>query len=117
MFCMLMLFKYCVANRPNLFYRCILNLTVARWRNTPVPATNTLIHFFGICGQISLNGLLSIEIEGITLNVGPPTQSPATSGPPDDGGSPSKKRRFQTHASPRSTALMSLSSQQLFSPM
>jgi hypothetical protein len=38
-----------------------------------------------------LNGLLSIEIKGITLNVGPPAQLPATSGPPDDGGSPSKK--------------------------
>ena len=34
--------------------------------------------------------MLGIEIEGITLNVGPPPQAPG--GSPDDDGSPSKKR-------------------------
>ena len=117
MFCMLILFKYCIANQLNPLYKCILNHTLAQCMNTPVPAANTLIHFFDICAQISLNSLLSIEIEGITLNVGPLTQSPATSGPPDDGRSPLKKCHFQTHASPCSTLSTSLSSQQLFYPM
>jgi hypothetical protein len=90
---------------------------MARWKNTPAPAFNTVVHFYGICAQISLNGLLGIEIEGITLNIGPPAQVPNTSGPPDDSGSPSKKRRFQSFASPRQSTLTSTPSQQLFSPM
>jgi hypothetical protein len=63
-----------------------------------------------------MTGLLGIEIEGITLNIAPPVQPSMPSAPPDDGGSPSKKRRFQTHASPRQSASVG-SSQQLFSPM
>jgi len=97
--------------------RCILNRTIAHWKNTPVPAVNSLILFYGICSQFTLNGMLGIEIEGITLNVGPPSQPTLTGGPPDESGSPSKKRRFQTHASPRHAASASSSSQQLYSPM
>jgi hypothetical protein len=47
---------------------------------------------------------LGIEIEGIALNVGPPTQPPVTSAPMEDDGSPSKKHRFQMRASPRQPA-------------
>ena len=101
----------------NLSRRCILNRTVPRWRNTPVPAINTVIHFYGICARISLTGLLGIEIEGITLNVGPPASPPVTSAPADDGGSPSKKRCFQAHASPRLPVSAGSSSQQMSSPM
>lgn len=96
---------------------CILNRTVPRWRNTPVPAINTVIHFYGICSQISSTGQLGIEIEGITLNVGPPTQPPVTGAPVEDDGSPSKKRRFQARASPRQPASAYFSSQQISSPM
>jgi hypothetical protein len=88
-----------------------------RWKRTPAPVINTVVHFYGICTQISLNGLLAIEIEGITLNVGPPQLPLNTSHPPDDGGSPQKKRRFQTFASPRQPTSASSSSQQFFSPM
>jgi hypothetical protein len=63
-----------------------------------------------------MTGLLGIEIEGITLNIAPPVQPSMPGAPPDDGGSPSKKRRFQTHTSPRQSASVG-SSQQLFSPM
>ena len=58
---------------------CILNGTVPRWRNTLVPAISTVIHFYGICSQILSIGLPGIKIEGITLNVSPPTQHPVTS--------------------------------------
>ena len=61
--------------------------------------------------------MLGIEIEGITLNVGLPAPPPVTSAPADDGGSPSKKRRFQVHASPRLPVSAGSSSQQMSSPM
>ena len=81
---------------------CIFNHTVPHRRNTPVPTINTVIPFYGICTQISLTGLLGVEIEGITLNVGPPASPPMTSAeaPADDGGSLSKECCFQVHASP-----------------
>jgi len=82
-----------------------------------VPAINTLIHFYGICAHVSSNGFLGIEIEGITMNIGPPASITGPGAPSDDGGSPSKKRRFQTHASPRTPALATSSSQPLFSAM
>jgi hypothetical protein len=101
----------------NLSRRCILNRTVPCWRNTPVPTINTLIHFYGICARISLTSLLGVEIEGITLNVGPPIPPPVTSAPADDGGLPSKKHHFQAHASPRLPVSAGSSSQQMSFPM
>ena len=88
-----------------------------RWKRTPAPAINTVIHFYGICTQISLNGLLAIEIEGITLNVGPPQLPLNISHPPDDSGSPQKKCHFQTFASLHQPTSASSPSQQFFSPM
>ena len=66
------------------------------WKNTPVPAINSVVHFYGICAQISSHSLLTIEIEGITLHISPPPLP--TSSIPNEGGLPSKKCCFQTHA-------------------
>ena len=96
---------------------CILNWTVPQWRNTPVPAINTVIHFYSICSQISSTGQLGIEIEGITLNVVPPTQPPVTGAPVEDDGSPLKKCCFQAHTSPHQPASAYFLSQQISSPM
>jgi len=49
--------------------------------------------------------------------IGPPAPITGPGAPSDDGGSPSKKRQFQTHASPRTPALATSSSQPLFSAM
>jgi hypothetical protein len=75
----------------SILVRCILNMTISRWRNTPVPAINTLIHFYGICAHVSSNGFLGIEIKGITMNIGPPAPITGPGAPSDDSGSPSKK--------------------------
>jgi hypothetical protein len=108
-------YSYSVSITDTPFLRCLLNRTIPRWKNTPVPAINSVVHFYGICAQISSHGLLTIEIEGITLHISPPPLP--TSSTPDEGGSPSKKRRFQTHASPRKSTVVSSSAQLLFSPM
>ncbi|KZV79436.1 hypothetical protein EXIGLDRAFT_782339 [Exidia glandulosa HHB12029] len=73
---------------------CRFNGSVRRWANTPGPFVNSMCLTYGpVHGRVE--GLLSLNISNISLNVGPRAaqqQQAASAGSPQ--GSPTKKRRF-----------------------
>ncbi|KAH9990154.1 hypothetical protein BJV77DRAFT_1151130 [Russula vinacea] len=86
--------------------KCVLNKSSARWANVPVPTQGSVIYFVGACLQVTLSGLLSVEIENITfcstVNTPSPTgDSPSQSGPSAPGPPPRKRRKYGAFAPPR----------------
>lgn len=83
-----------------MYQSCVLNKSSARWANVPVPTQGSVIYFVGACLQVTLSGLLSVEIENITfcsttstVNASSPMGDSASQPGPSASGPPSRKRR------------------------
>lgn len=86
-----------------MFFRCVFDLSTARWARTNPPDANTCIQFYGSCRDLNADGILRIKLESIALNVGSGTQAsasaPATTSTTNSAPvTPAKRRKFSPPA-------------------
>jgi hypothetical protein len=86
---------------PLIFIRCVLDKTVPRWTNVPVPSLGSLIHLVGICSRVTLSGLLSIDIDNIVYCAAPKGSSRTRDSTDPDGSPSPKRRKYSAYAPPR----------------
>jgi hypothetical protein len=82
-------------------HRCIPDKTSPRWANVPVPAQGSLVAFLARCHQVTINCILSATIESIYFCPTVPTTLPPNPYGGSQRGSPNKRRKYNSHASPR----------------
>ncbi|KAJ6550270.1 hypothetical protein B0H19DRAFT_1074133 [Mycena capillaripes] len=84
----------------------IFEYSTARWTRTPIPHTNSVIQFYGLCRDLSPAGLLRIKAESVALNISSNASAPSdeSQSPSQSTGSapvtPSKRRKFASPSPP-----------------
>lgn len=75
--------------------RCLIDSSKPRWAKTPMPRTNSVLNFFGVCHSIASDGNIRAQVDNLALNVGQP-QTGSTLSPLRSPSSltPIKKRKF-----------------------
>ncbi|KAJ7339975.1 hypothetical protein DFH08DRAFT_704617 [Mycena albidolilacea] len=85
--------------------QCVFDLSTARWTRAPTPQANTVMQFYGLCRDLSPEGILRIKVDSTALNIGSnastasdntQTSTNAASAPT----SPSKRRKFDPPSPP-----------------
>lgn len=93
--------------------RCYFDKVRPRWSRTPTPRLRSTLLFYGVCNNVTSNGILRVEVESISLNVG---QNVASLSGLDTSleTTPDKRRKFNAVAPPRPSTIPSSGSRYVF---